>query len=93
MTAVDLDGFAQVAFAYSMMLAAQRDIDENGLKTINERGILIKNPAVAAYRDFFNMFYSIGGRYGLDPSARAKLINEQQDKPTDAASPLAGLIR
>lgn len=93
LTEIDLGGFAEVAFAYSQMRIAQRDLDENGQKTVNERGVLIKNPAVATYRDFYNMYWSVGARFGLDPSSRTKLLQDANAATDNETSALSGLLR
>ncbi|MED4354080.1 phage terminase small subunit P27 family [Schinkia azotoformans] len=66
------------------MQECKKIIDEHGLVTVKDEGVIIRNPASIIYKDYNAIFNKCCMELGLSPSARSKLavlnVKNDQDK-------------
>lgn len=97
-TALDTSILAAYALAWSMLVKAQSDLDENGLIErvhLEKDGYLLLkesriNPAAKLWKVAIETLLKTGDRLGLSPGVRSRLqLPNRNDKPT---SRFAGLL-
>ena len=75
LTEKDVYALYQMCHAYGLLVQATEEINKHGL-LIETRDGLKKNPAIMIFRDASNQFNSIGARFGMTPSDRARLTSD-----------------
>jgi P27 family predicted phage terminase small subunit len=76
----DLAAFELMCTHYGFAIAAARIIKEEGMLTIDERGLARKHPAMQLFRDQSALFLKYASLFGLDPSSRGNLHAEEPDE-------------
>lgn len=83
LTELDLPSLLMACAHYDTAVQAARTIRDQGILTIDERGLPRKHPALQVLRDNSTAFRSYADRFGLSPSSRTRLIiTAIEDEPS-----------
>lgn len=78
----DLASFELMCAHYGFAIAAARIIRDEGMITIDERGLARKHPAMQLFRDQSVLFGRYAALFGLDPANRGSLKVEEPVEPS-----------
>ena len=73
LTVNDIPEFTVYCSAWDELGEAEKEIEENGLICISEKGAKYQNPAVGIRHQAWNTIIKIGKSFGLNPSSRVGL--------------------
>lgn len=76
----DLATFEMMCTHYGFAIAAARIIRDEGMITIDERGLSREHPAMQLLRDQSALFAKYAALFGLDPSSRGGLKAEEPEE-------------
>lgn len=73
-----VDGPILEAFSRACQWAreAAKELRDEGLTVINEKGATVKNPAWQIHREAINLVDQLGTKLALNPSARLRILHE-----------------
>lgn len=66
--------------AYERMMECEALVTEHGLVYENDKGNLVKNPALTIYNEAFTQWYNLAREMGFSPVSKSKLIANAADK-------------
>jgi len=78
LTEVDDPAFTLMAIHYGVAWEAARILRDEGLATVDENALTRKHPMLQVLRDSTRTFLQLADRFGLTPSARARLSIPEQ---------------
>ncbi|MFF4818091.1 phage terminase small subunit P27 family [Kitasatospora sp. NPDC001309] len=88
-TKADRVAVAAYCQAYSLYVAATRDISANGFSAEGRQGSVVKNPALQAQIAAQDQMAKWGAKLGLSPADRARLAVQPEDQGGPGADVLA----
>lgn len=89
LTVVDQRHLAQYCSAWEQWHKADKEVDKHGLTQVNDKGMLVANPAVKQRADARQAIRQLGGDFGLSPASRVGLKSSTPTK----SSPLSEFKR
>lgn len=82
LTAGDLATFELCCKSYGVACEAYREIQEQGLTTVDKNGSVRKHPLLQVFRDATRQYTQLAALFGLDPANRSRLkVDPQVEDP------------
>jgi P27 family predicted phage terminase small subunit len=80
LTVVDVPAFRLMCEEYGIALEAARQVETEGLWTVDAQGVAKKHPVVQVLRDATSTFRMYAVEFGMTPSSRGRLHMEGEDQ-------------
>lgn len=91
MESVDIAALTMLARNYSMFIKASKQLEEDGLTVVSDRGNIAPHPAIKIAKDAQTQAMKVMAEFGLTAKARTKL--PKLDANTGVESPLEAFIK
>lgn len=85
LTPFDVPVFEGMCWSFHFMKEAAKLLKKEGVITVDERGLIRKNPANQIYRDNLNLMMKTAAEFGLTPISRSRVSIDQLEKEISLA--------
>lgn len=90
-TALDSPAFRLMAAHYGLAMEAQAVLVQEGLMTVDERGLPRKHPMNQVFRDHSAAFLRYAAEFGMTPSSRTRIYAPTDDEGVSLVELLFGI--